>query len=552
MHQSRIENNNGSKRNFSLKHRSPIENNNGSIQRVENMHRSPTENNNVSKWNFSLKHRSPIRNDNGSIQRVENIDQSPIENNNGAKRNFSLKHRSPIRNDNRSIQRVQDSGQNSAEIVTRKQKRNRLRNKSRKKKQKEISKENMEIKKEIRKVHHIPTVTIESNVLPKLIDNNYVLNEKNEKIYLHTVFRTNQKIATESIAKLVSIQLPGPSPSSTIPTRQDIILQTTETKHNAHIVWIPTALTQNITQLTKSLLICLERPLSRISKKNANGTCIEFGIGCGAGKQSTSINICDEKINLSYVRKDENFVKHMDVLYTPIEEELTKVLVEYFPDLFSQEEILEGYNLGDVGKCTIAGMCMEKNGLPYLQRALRVNGYKNDDSLRRKELAKEGGAPNHRDTCDYPVEKGSIIIYLNPFDGEFNGTDLILFNEPNGGRGVRIPTMMSGWITVVLLPSSHCLHGSVFPDVPYSLDQLSKPGIHALRVVLYTLKESVKLAAMIEKDQETMDKWKQAICDLNDQYRWRHVWVYNNVCDVLHDQFCSKFDKLNLDNHKFI
>eukprot|EP00957_Ditylum_brightwellii_P127743 9741763-Ditylum_brightwellii.AAC.1 len=50
----------------------------------------------------------------------------------------------------------------------------------------------------------------------------------------------------------------------------------------------------------------------------------------------------------------------MDVLYSPIEEELTEVLVKYFPDLFSQEEILQGYDLGDVGKSAIAGMHMEK------------------------------------------------------------------------------------------------------------------------------------------------------------------------------------------------
>eukprot|EP00957_Ditylum_brightwellii_P154622 11768126-Ditylum_brightwellii.AAC.1 len=50
--------------------------------------------------------------------------------------------------------------------------------------------------------------------------------------------------------------------------------------------------------------------------------------------------------------------------------------------------------------------------------------------------------------------------------------------------------MVTGWITIVLLSSAYCLHGSVFPDLPYSLDTHSKPSVHALCVVLYTLKGS--------------------------------------------------------------
>eukprot|EP00957_Ditylum_brightwellii_P104500 7961900-Ditylum_brightwellii.AAC.1 len=70
--------------------------------------------------------------------------------------------------------------------------------------------------------------------------------------------------------------------------------------------------------------------------------------------------------------------------------------------------------------------------------------------------------------------------------------------------------MVSGWITVVLLPPSYCLHGSVFPDLPYSLDIPSKPSVHVLCIVLYTLKDSVKLASMISKDAEgTLNVWKE-------------------------------------------
>eukprot|EP00957_Ditylum_brightwellii_P097526 7427563-Ditylum_brightwellii.AAC.1 len=120
---------------------------------------------------------------------------------------------------------------------------------------------------------------------------------------------------------------------------------------------------------------------------------------------------------------------------------------------------------------------MERRGLPYLQRALRVNEYNTNDSKYWKNVAEEGGSPTHLDSCDY-------------------------LNTSGGGRWVRILTMVSRWITVVLLPSSYCLHGSVFPDLPFYFDTISKPNACALCVALYTLKNIVKLASMISKDAE--------------------------------------------------
>eukprot|EP00957_Ditylum_brightwellii_P210212 15364679-Ditylum_brightwellii.AAC.1 len=107
---------------------------------------------------------------------------------------------------------------------------------------------------------------------------------------------------------------------------------------------------------------------------------------------------------------------------------------------------------------------MEKKGLYYLQRALRVNGYKSSDCNMRKDRAQEGGSPNHCDGCDFPHKIGNIILYLNPFEETFKGTDLIVFNNNKGKRDVRIPTMMHGWISIAVLPSLHCLHGSVILD----------------------------------------------------------------------------------------
>ena len=74
-------------------------------------------------------------------------------------------------------------------------------------------------------------------------------------------------------------------------------------------------------------------------------------------------------------------------------------------------------------------MCMERRGLLYLQRALRVNGYNTNDSKYQKNVAEEGEAPNHLDSCDYPNTSGSIFFYFNPYKEQFKGTDLIIFNE---------------------------------------------------------------------------------------------------------------------------
>eukprot|EP00957_Ditylum_brightwellii_P202992 15332753-Ditylum_brightwellii.AAC.1 len=103
-------------------------------------------------------------------------------------------------------------------------------------------------------------------------------------------------------------------------------------------------MTTNLTQLTKLLLVCLERPLLLINKKKVNGACIEFGIGTGAGHQSTLIKKGVDRVNLSYVKKDET------------------------GEAFS-------------------GMCMERKCLQYLQRVLRVNGYNNNDLKYQKKVA---------------------------------------------------------------------------------------------------------------------------------------------------------------------
>eukprot|EP00957_Ditylum_brightwellii_P128476 9799186-Ditylum_brightwellii.AAC.1 len=92
----------------------------------------------------------------------------------------------------------------------------------------------------------------------------------------------------------------------------------------------------------------------------------------------------------------------MHMIYSPIKKELAKLLLRFFPDILSKEVLLKGYGLHLLGTSALSGMCMEKKGLPYLQRALRVNVYKNDGSKYWKKEAEEGGAPNHQNSCSYP------------------------------------------------------------------------------------------------------------------------------------------------------
>jgi hypothetical protein len=68
---------------------------------------------------------------------------------------------------------------------------------------------------------------------------------------------------------------------------------------------------------------------------------------------------------------------------------------------------------------------------------LRVNGYNTDDSKYQNNVAEEGVAPNHLDSCDYPNTSGSIIFYFNPYEEQFKGTDLIIFNEKMVEEGLE-------------------------------------------------------------------------------------------------------------------
>eukprot|EP00957_Ditylum_brightwellii_P207365 15352657-Ditylum_brightwellii.AAC.1 len=100
----------------------------------------------------------------------------------------------------------------------------------------------------------------------------------------------------------------------------------------------------------------------------------------------------------------------MHFLYFPSEEELTELLLIFFPDILSKEVLLEGYGLDSYGGKPFSGMSMKRKDLLYLHRALKVNGCITNDSKYWKNIAEKGGASNHLDSCDYPNINGSIIF----------------------------------------------------------------------------------------------------------------------------------------------
>ena len=108
---------------------------------------------------------------------------------------------------------------------------------------------------------------------------------------------------------------------------------------------------------------------------------------------------------------------------------------------------------------------------------------------------------------------------------------------------MRVPTMVPKWVCVIVLPSSKLLHGSAFPDRAISEDFDLKYGNMALRIVLYTTQSSLNLAKRGSVYLKTfMKSWKSSILSLDKPYQWRHVAVFNSVCNKL-DQDCNYLEE---------
>ena len=155
-----------------------------------------------------------------------------------------------------------------------------------------------------------------------------------------------------------------------------------------------------------------------------------------------------------------------------------------------------------------------------------------------------GNSTLHVDRHDCYHRKGSCILYLNPWEHTFHGTDLLIFERSDGGKAVRLKTMIPGWTCLVFLNSSKQLHGSVFPPMPsegYTAESFSKPGCEAIRVACYSLCHAVKFARIAGSNngrscQGLLKLWKETISKQMSVsstkeriYKHRHLPVYEQV-----------------------
>jgi len=394
-----------------------------------------------------------------------------------------------------------------------------------------------------------PSKMIKSKHAKYSVDGKYLKSKKGKK-KLAMVLRLNQIISTPYVTERVSIKASGPDLKQKKSTREKFFMVDEEKVIQAEAFWIPNSCLNECMKEAKKLIGYFNvSTVGKYNKGSANGTCFEFGVGVGPGKQSTSFEVGKINAQLNYLRNHKEFNKVMEDLYNPIETALFKECKKSFPDVFQEGSMWNEYGTSDRSvNAVLSGMCTVKGGFPYLQRAIRLHGCPKNPSKWRYSKASEGGSTLHHDKMDFPYRKGNLIIYLNPWENSFNGADLLIFNQKNGGNAAKIPTMVAGYVCLVLIPSNACLHGSEFPELPLCAEKFSNLGNVALKVVLYTLKASVKFSqGSKDNTNEFMNKWKDAILCLSKEYQWRHAKVYNSVCDNIIKTCNIGFEKIKFE-----
>ena len=86
-------------------------------------------------------------------------------------------------------------------------------------------------------------------------------------------------------------------------------------------------------------------------------------------------------------------------------------------------------------------------------------------------------------------------------------TDLVVFENETGGRGVRITTSDPGYLCVVTMRADRQLHCNVFPD---SLVLPCVPGCLLLRLIPHCLRTVDRFCSLMVDDPERWD-WPKVI-----------------------------------------
>ena len=333
-------------------------------------------------------------------------------------------------------------------------------------------------------------------------------NIKRTTIQLPCSVSNNQPLMTEDLAELVAECTIRPDTDGLLPYRKEVVFENSVHSHKAIIYWVNNSSNQDVVDNSNEMidLMSSESFNSKMTRKDANGTSFEFGIGEHMGQQTTNMRVNDINLTLPYIRNDKFIREKVREKYGDLERCLVKVLTSYFPEDFSIHEIAKGYFPKD-SDTELPSKFIESMSwpggvgtLPYTQRSIRLNGNWSDIEWIHRKIG-QGGSTLHCDTRDAPNNHGSFIFYFNPTNATLPGTDLLIFEHRTGGRCVRVKAMEPGWTCVVRLFSSEVLHGSVYPNKSKQKDGYEPNDFYvgsgkAFRVICYSLKGIVKLASL--------------------------------------------------------
>lgn len=83
--------------------------------------------------------------------------------------------------------------------------------------------------------------------------------------------------------------------------------------------------------------------------------------------------------------------------------------------------------------------------------------------------------------------------------------DLVVFPNADGGRGVRVQVLRPGWVCVVLLRTSSCLHGGVAADTAAANLTLPPEMGRPVRVITYPMRAIETLMRNLQDDAVAAD-----------------------------------------------
>jgi len=259
-------------------------------------------------------------------------------------------------------------------------------------------------------------------------------------------------------------------------------------------------------------------------KSGAAGAYFDGGLAAENGPQTQSARTSTGNHIMPWYRNLQ-MMKSIMRVWLPIETALYLFVELYFPDLLLFGK--PGNQIPSMLKRAAASLGFKKQSpFPFVQRAFRLAGmpdhnqHKWHRGIMRKWLedkVKEGLAGLHTDSTD--TKGRSLMVYfcfpgwkhLRSSCGRLLAeNDVVLFPNKNGGRGVRVTTMLP-WRIVIIIHHSQNVHCNVHPNAFSHISpnyQPSNHGTYGIRIMLYT---PAKVNTMIESIGELEDDARSII-----------------------------------------